>query len=75
MQESVAVEEVQSDGHNCDVALRKIVTRALAGIPKESFLKSLSNLIQSVCVCVCVCPKQLPERAMDRVEDVEEFRF
>lgn len=54
MQESVAVEDVQSDGHNCDVALRKIVTRALAGVPKESFLKSLSNLIQSVGVCVCV---------------------
>ena len=53
MQESVAVEDVQSDGHNCDVALRKIVTQALAGVPKESFLKSLSNLIQSVGVCVC----------------------
>ena len=47
------MEDVQSDGHNCDVALRKIVTRALAGVPKESFLKSLSNLIQSVGVCVC----------------------
>ena len=55
MQESVAVEDVQSDGHNCDVALRKIVTRALAGVPKESFLKSLSNLIQSVGVCESDC--------------------
>ena len=30
-----AVEEVQSDGHTCDVALRKIVTRALADVPKD----------------------------------------
>ncbi|CAE7242535.1 unnamed protein product, partial [Symbiodinium pilosum] len=36
-----AVEEVQSDSHTCDVALRKIVTRALADVPKEhSQLKS-----------------------------------
>ena len=50
MQESVAVEEVQSDSHNCDVALRKIVTRALAGVPKESFLKRFSDLFAWVCV-------------------------
>eukprot|EP00439_Symbiodinium_sp_Y106_P051350 s100_g6.t2 len=36
-----AVEETQSDSHHCDVALRKIVSRALADVPKEhSQLKS-----------------------------------
>ena len=36
-----AVEDVQSDSHHCDVALRKIVSRALADVPKEhSQLKS-----------------------------------
>ncbi|CAJ1365384.1 unnamed protein product [Effrenium voratum] len=28
-------EEVQSESHQCDVALRKVVTRALAEVPKE----------------------------------------
>ena len=29
------MDEVQSDSHNCDVALRKVVTGALAGVPKD----------------------------------------
>lgn len=36
LEESEAVEEVQSDSHHCDVALRKIVSRALAEVPKDS---------------------------------------
>ena len=43
MKETIALEEVQSDSHHCDVALRKIVSRALTGIPKVSCIQILEK--------------------------------
>ena len=43
MKETIALEEVQSDSHHCDVALRKIVSRALTGIPKVSCIQNFGE--------------------------------